>query len=247
MPSALHLLRIALLGLGVVLLSGCIEGREEIWLKVDGSGRLKASYRMPHVIMGQFGGAEQLTTTLREAAERDPHVDLSEISYRSEKRDIILEFEGTYDDLRKLCTFPQRQLRHPDDPDKPVKAEILFGVTDLTISAKEISLHRTIDISSIIPKRLQKNPKLLRDSQFHYVLNLPVSATETNAHVLPADRRRLEWVFLLRDHVTEPMVLTARGPLPIPWWVWLLAGLVLVLPAIVLIRFARRKRALTRS
>lgn len=241
-----HALRCGLLALGVLLLSGCIEGREELWLNPDGSGRLQATYRMPHVIMGQFGGAKKLTTTLREAAERDPHVDLSEISYRSEKGDIILEFEGTFDDLRKLCTFPQRQLRHPDDPEKPVKAEILFGITELTI-AKEISFHRTIDISSILTKQLKKKPSLLRDSQFRYVLNLPVSATASNAHKLSSDRKRLEWTFLLRDHVTEPMILTARGPLPVPKYIWVLAGLVILVPAVLLMRYLQRKRALKPS
>ena len=79
-----------------LLLLSCIEGREEVWLNRDGSGRLEASYRMPGVVMQQLGKPEDVVRTLQEAAARDEHVELTEVTHRKEKGFIILEFSGTF-------------------------------------------------------------------------------------------------------------------------------------------------------
>ena len=223
-----------------LLLASCIEGEEELWLERDGSGRLEATYKMPPLVMRSFGGPEELVKTLKEASARDQHVNLTHVSHRSEKGQVILEFSGTFDDLHKLCTFPQRQLRDPDEPDKPTKAEALFGETDFDISIRGISYHRTIDISSVLPKLISSAPHRLKDSSFHYILNLPMPASETNAPTLSSAEHKLEWTFLLRDYVNEPMILSAECPLPLPRKLWLLGLLpIAVLVAIFLFRTKR--------
>ena len=226
-----------------LLLAGCIEGEEEIWLEPDGSGRLEASYKMPPSVMQSFGGPEELARTLEEAAARDRHVHLTRISHRTDRGSIIFEFAGTFDDLRKLCTFPQRQLRDPDNPDQPVPAEALFGVTNLKITPFKISLQRTVDISGVLPKNFKRAPALLGKSNFHYILNLPVEARMSNASNLLETPRKLEWTFLLRDHATEPMILTAEGRLPVPRWLWFAAiALLIALLAITSLAFRTRRR-----
>lgn len=223
-----------------LLLSGCLEGEEEIWLAADGSGRFQASYKMPPAIMNSFGSAEGFVDTLKAAAERDKHVDLTQITHRRERGSVLVEFAGTFDDFRMLCTFPKRQLRDPHHPDQPVQSEALFGTIDLKITPLKISYDRSIDLSAVLPKSIKRAPAILDDSTFRYILHLPVEASTSNAANFPDAAQRLEWTFLLKDYASKPMKLHAEGRLPWP------RGILLILPLLallvpILIKHRRKK------
>ena len=65
-------------------------------------------------------------------------------------------------------------------------------------------------------------------------------ASETNAPTLSSADHKLEWTFLLRDYVHEPMILSAECPLPLPRKLWLLGLLpIAILVAIFLFRTKR--------
>ena len=229
-----------------LLLVSCIEGEEEIWLEPDGSGRIEATYKMPTAVARKIGDPDELVEKLKEAAARDPHIQLTSVSHEARRGGITLKFSGTFDDLRKLATFPQRQLRDPAEPDKRVKAEVLFGETNLDISWRGISYDRQVDISWLLKsspaaKAIVKVPALLGDSSFHYTLNLPAPARESNATTRSQDGHKLEWHFLLKDHAEKPMHLTAEGNLPLPGTLWLLPLAVLVLLFLIQNRRARKR------
>ncbi|MEC9055482.1 MAG: hypothetical protein VX633_09260, partial [Verrucomicrobiota bacterium] len=221
----------------------CIEGEEEIWLKPDGSGRIEATYKMPTAVAQKIGKPDELVRTLKEAAARDPHVDLTSVEHQTKRGGITLKFSGTFDDLRKLASFPQRQLRDPEKPDKRVRAEVLFGETKLETSWRRISYDRNVDISWLLKsspaaKPILKIPALLGNSFFRYTLNLPVPAGESNATSRSESEHKLEWSFLLKNHVEEPMHLTAAGDLPLPPSLW-----IILLPALLLLFFIQNRRA----
>ncbi len=230
-------------GLLAFLLVSCIEGEEEIWLQTDGSGRIEATYRMPTAVAQKIGEPDELVRILKEAAARDPHVELTSVEHQARRDGITLKFSGTFDDLRKLASFPQRQLRDPEKPDKRVKAEVLFGETNLKISRRGISYDRKVDISWLLKsspaaKPIVKIPALLGKSSFRYTLNLPVPARESNATSRSGNGHRLEWTFPLKKHVEEPMHLTAEGDLPLPGTIW-----IILLTALVLLFFIQNRRA----
>ncbi len=232
-----------LAGLLAFLLVSCIEGEEEIWLKPDGSGRIQATYKMPTAVAQKIGKPDELVRTLKEAAARDPHVDLTSVEHQARRGGITLKFSGTFDDLRKLASFPQRQLRDPEKPDKRVRAEVLFGETKLETSWRGISYDRNVDISWLLKsspaaKPILKIPALLGNSSFRYTLNLPVPARESNAPSRSESGHKLEWTFLLKNHVEEPMHLTAAGDLPLPRSLW-----IILLPAVLLLFFIQNRRA----
>ena len=229
-----------------LLLVSCIEGEEEIWLEPDGSGRIEATYKMPTVVAQKIGDPEELVEILKNAAARDPHIELTSVSHQTRRGGITLKFSGTFDDLRKLATFPQRQLRDPAEPDKRVKAEVLFGETHLDISWRGISYDRQVDISWLLKsspaaKAIVKVPALLGDSSFRYTLNLPAPARESNATARSQDGHKLEWLFLLKDHAEQPMHLTAEGDFPLPGTLWLIPFAILVLLFLIQNRRARKK------
>jgi hypothetical protein len=239
----LNRLSALLAALLALLLVSCIEGEEEIWLETDGSGRIEATYKMPTAVAEKIGKPNELVRILKEAATRDPHFELTSIEHQARPGGVTIQFSGTFDDLRKLASFPQRQLRDPQKPDKRVKAEVLFGETDLKISQREISYDRKVDInwllkSSPAAKPILKIPALLGKSSFRYTLNLPVPARESNATSLSESGHQLAWTFLLKNHVEKPMHLTAAGDLPLPRSLW-----VTLLPALLLLFFIQNRRA----
>ena len=67
-----------------LVLSGCIEGEEEIWLNPDGSGRIEARYKMPSAVAKRIGEPDELVRVLQEAAERDPHVEITSLTHTAE-------------------------------------------------------------------------------------------------------------------------------------------------------------------
>ena len=228
------------------LLVSCIEGEEEIWLEPDGSGRIEATYKMPTVVARKIGDPEELVEILKNAAARDPHIELTSVSHQTRRGGVTLKFSGTFDDLRKLATFPARQLRDPAEPDKRVKAEVLFGTTHLDISWRGLSYERQVDISWLLKsspaaKSIVRVPALLGNSSFRYTLNLPTSARESNSTTQSQDGHKLEWLFPLKNHVQEPMHLTAEGDLPLPGTLWLIPLAVLVLLFLIQNRRARKK------
>lgn len=235
-------------GLAIALLcalslTSCIEGDETIWLQRDGSGRFEAVYKMPSLVADRFGGAEELTDRLIEAAAGDQHVDLTSISHRKEGLSVICEFSGTFDSLQQFTTFPQRRLRDPEAPDEPVEAEALFGESKLVINDLSIQLARRIDFASVLPDRIKDAPALLGESAFHYTVHLPVEAAQTDADSISDDGKTLRWNFLLREHVNKPISLFVKAPLPIPWWVWC-AGILLVVAFLAILFLAIRRVAL---
>jgi len=250
LPRYPPLLRMRLLALLPVLLPlllvSCIEGEEEIWLEPDGSGRIEATYKMPTVVAQKIGDPDELVEILKNAAARDPHIELTSVSHQTRRGGVTLKFSGTFDDLRKLATFPQRQLRDPAEPDKRVKAEVLFGTTHLDISWRGLSYERQVDISWLLKsspaaKSIVRVPALLGNSSFRYTLNLPTSARESNSTTQSQNGHKLEWLFPLKNHVQEPMHLTAEGDLPLPGTLWLIPLAVLVLLFLIQNRRARKK------
>ena len=229
-----------------LLLVSCIEGEEEIWLEPDGSGRIEATYKMPTVVAQKIGDPDELVEILKNAAARDPHIELTSVSHQTRRGGVTLKFSGTFDDLRKLAPFPQRQLRDPAEPDKRVKAEVLFGTTHLDISWRGLSYERQVDISWLLKsspaaKSIVRVPALLGNSSFRYTLNLPTSARESNSTTQSQNGHKLEWLFPLKNHVQEPMHLTAEGDLPLPGTLWLIPLAALVLLFLIQNRRARKK------
>lgn len=229
-----------------LVLSGCIEGEEEIWLNPDGSGRIEARYKMPSAVAKRIGEPDELVRVLQEAAERDPHVEITSLTHTAEGGGVTLLFSGTFDDLNKLASFPRRQLRDASKPDKRVKAEVLFGEAEMSISEDAIIYDRKVDISWLLQstpaaKSIARMPALLGKSNLNFILNLPGAARESNASSQSEEGRRLEWNFLLKEHATEPMSMTAEATLPPSRSLWMVLVLIPVLLFLIQNRRSRTK------
>ena len=226
-------------------LASCIEGEEQIWLNSDGSGYIEARYKMPSAVAKRIGEPDELVRVLKEAAERDSHVEITDLTHTTEGGGITLACAGTFDNLNKLASFPQRQLRDASKPDKRVQAEVLFGESAMVISDENIIYDREVDISWLLQsnpatKSIAKMPALFGKSSLTFILNLPGEAQESNASSQSEDKLRHEWNFLLRENTTGPMSMTARAALPAskPPWLFLLA----ILPLVFFIQNVRSRK-----
>jgi len=230
-------------------LASCIEGEEQIWLNADGSGRVEARYKMPSAVAKRMGEPAELVRVLQEAAERDPHVEITHLAHNSEAGGITLAFSGTFDDLNKLASFPKRQLRDTLNPDKRVQAEVLFGEASMFVADGIITYDREVDISWLLQsnpatKSIAKMPALFGKSSLTFILNLPGEAEESNASSQSEDKLRLEWNFLLKENTNGPMPMTAKAALEAsnPPWLFLLA----IVPLVFFVQNARNRKKLER-
>lgn len=102
----------------LVLLTGCFDLLEEIWLETGGGARLKVEISVPKALlaMGRLGGQDLLLSVREDAAnvkaelEKDP--DLTGFEYRTEEDGAIykLIYEIATRDATKLAAVQQRTL-----------------------------------------------------------------------------------------------------------------------------------------
>jgi hypothetical protein len=220
-------------------LASCIEGDEELWLHADGSGRIETTYRMPPAIMNRLGGAETLKTRLQGAVEKEPSVRIETLDYRLEGPLIVFELKADFDDVRTFIELPKKHLSQPS-AGGPSAEESLFGMMNLQLSGLSLDFERTIDLSPVLPASIQNNAAMLGESAFNYTLHLPAKPTSQNADSVGPDGKSLHWSFLLRDHAKEPMQLETRMLLPLPWWVWTIGALLVLLIALVGFKLLKR-------
>jgi hypothetical protein len=234
-----RLLRFALPPL-ILVLASCIDGDEEIWLEPDGSGRLEATYKMPPQIMQSFGSAPVLQKKLEDAIAKEPGITINHMDHHMENGRVVFELDAAFDDVRTLAAFPKKHLRNPDTPDQPASEEALFGTMNLELNGLTMAFDRSIDLGPVLPDNVRQNPGFLGESAFRYVVHLPSAADTHNATGTADNGRTLKWKFLLREHASRPMVLTMKAPLPLPWWIWLVGGLLITLVVFLLVLTTRR-------
>ena len=220
----------------VLTLTSCIEGDEELWLNRNGSGRIEATYRMPPAIMNRFGGAAKLQQRLEDAIKNEPSIRIQEISNHIDGAQVVFTLKAEFDDARSFISLPKKHLRDPNKPDKPSAEESFFGKMNLRLNGLTLKFDRNVDLSSILPAAVQDNAAMLGDSSFNFFLHLPAKPSTHNATSVSDNGTTLNWSFKLKDHVSTPMVLHTSLLLPLPWWAWSLATIVILLLAFGIFR-----------
>jgi hypothetical protein len=85
---------------------------------------------------------------------------------------------------------------------------------------------------------------MLGSAAFKYTIHLPSRVRENNAHLVSDDGKTVSWNFKLQDYFENPMAMSFRADLPIPWWAWLLLALLILGMSGLIWRLKRRKSAL---
>lgn len=225
--SSRYLVR-ALLGLMMALLSGCIDGEEEISLGADRSARVKAVYRIPSLLLSAED-AEDLKSSIQSEVGKEKNLRLvtNKIEKHEGKRVIILEIET--DDVMGLDgTLGQ----HDPELKKSKGDKILHAIVGrimINLDGLSADLTREVDLSPLLDEYLGSNgSSMLGDSEFRYTVHLPEPVESSNAHQVLNHGRTLKWTHKLIDCRERPIRLMMKTSIPIPWWVYVAAVLLVL-------------------
>ena len=232
-----------LLILPVMLLCSCIEGEEEIWVKGDGSGKLVAHYRLPSLALRELGDPSDYVRAIKIIDEQEDGIEVQVITFEVKSGKAILHLEATFENALDLLELAERSesVFVEEAQADPTQLDAISGKIDVGIDGLSPTFNRAVSLGPILPSMVQKSPAMLGKSNFRYTIHLPADVKETNAHEVSEDQRTVTWNFLLKEYLNQPMVMSVKTSLPIPWWVLAtLATLVFTIASLILKRRQRR-------
>lgn len=220
-----------MLALGTVLLGGCLDGQEEMFIGKDGTARVRAVYRVPAAIFSA-GDAEQLRKTIAEEIGDHEHLELITNTAGEENGERVITLEIKTDDVMAL----ENALPRHAPGEKISRADriwhTLVGKVSVGMEGLSVSMSRDVNLGPVLEKHLGKNgAALMGDAEFRYVIHLPEAAQTSNAHEIVNDGRTLRWTYRLRECGSKPIELRFVAPVPVPWWAYALIALLFVVIA----------------
>ena len=225
--SAMKYLLNALLCAALLLLNSCIDGDEEIFLRADGGARVLAIYRVPTLLLS-VQDAEDLRSSIEKEVGSAKNLKLLTNKVEKHQGNRVITFEIETDDVMALEGVlaehdPALQMSKGD---KILHA--IIGRMVVNIEGFSVKLIREVQLEPLLDEYLGSNgASMLGDSTFRYTVHLPDAAESSNAHEVFNEGRTLKWTHKLIDSSTSPIIMTLTAPIPIPWWVFVLAALFL--------------------
>lgn len=223
--KCLHSIFLALL---CVILNSCIDGEEEVFIEADGSARVKAVYRVPGMLFSAED-AEALRVSIEQEFGREKTLRLvtNQVENQKGKRVVILEIET--DDV----TAMEGRLAEHDPGVVPSKADkilhAIVGRIAVNMEGLSVNLTRKVDLRPLLEEYLGSgSASMLGDSEFRYTVHLPEVAEKSNAHEVSNGGRTLKWSHKLVECGRKPITLSMTSPMPLPWWLYVVAALLLL-------------------
>lgn len=239
----------------VLFISGCkMDGDEEIEIHADGALTIRVNYQMPIRGLSLMDG-RALLTYFQGLADRHESISVNELSCElagNATVRLIAEIHTTDAmQLREIMAGESEMLESGELLDLTILAKVKAIIGDISIGVEGLSIkfRRSVQIGDLLKNELPSfNPDLLGDYQFRYSLTSPRAAKSHNATSTSNNGKTLIWVMPLKQSFEEPFTMQATLPIPIPWWVWLLVALaVLVILFILWKIFSYAKRKLQGS
>ncbi|MGJ8655390.1 MAG: hypothetical protein ACSHX6_02985 [Akkermansiaceae bacterium] len=230
-----------LLGIGSLLcmlfiLVGCkIDGEEEIEIHDNGALTMRVNYQIPELGLSLEDG-RLLVEYIQAFAFRHESISVNELSCEpSGNSTVRLIAEIHSSDALKLQEIMEAEtimFERDDSLDLELFAKLkaIIGEISIGVEGTNIIFNRAIVLGELLENGLPTlNPLLLGNYQFRYSLTSPRAAAHHNATTTSNNGKTLTWVMPLKHHVSTPFIMQATLPIPIPWWVWLLVGLAILL------------------
>ena len=223
--SAMKYLLNALLCAALLLLSSCIDGDEEIFLRADGGARVLAIYRVPTLLLS-VQDAEDLRSSIEKEVGSSKNLKLLTNKVEKQKGNRVITFEIETDDVMAL-----EGVLAEHDPDLEMSKgdkilHAIIGRMIVSIEGLSVKLIREVQLEPLLDEYLGPNgASMLGDSAFRYTVHLPDAVVSSNAHEVLNEGRTLKWSHKLVDSSTSPIIMTLTAPIPIPWWVFVLVAL----------------------
>jgi hypothetical protein len=207
-------LLIASLCLIAALLSSCIDGREEFWLRGDGSGAAEVVYEVPAAAAALKGGDDGLRRMLEEWLARRPEIRREHCDVTTTGDRTRIHVRVAFDSALKLLDL--------SDPEStrtlPAGARHLSGAFDFRLHGRDVELTRTISPGKALFAGLLMPKEEIEGRRLVYTVHLPEAALESNATRTENGGKTLIWDFALADGLKQPLVTRLKTRMPIPAW-----------------------------
>lgn len=225
--SMLRVLACALAG----LLASCIDGREEIWLHADGSGRADVSYSLPAAAAKFQGGETGVRRMIEDFLKTAPAISSSTCEVATVGDRLHIRVRTTFDSALELKNISTGEAMRK----VPSSATGLTGDFKVDVRGLRVDFSRTIKAGAALPGAAMMPASRIKDRKLTYIIHLPEAATNSNATRIEDSGRTLVWDFPLAVAVQGPVITRFTAPIPLPRWAvvtgWILAALIGLLAA----------------
>ena len=225
------------------LLTSCIDGREEMCLNPNGSGRMEIEYSLPASAAKLQGGVDGIRTMIDHFLTTSPGIKSSSYEVTSDQGRLNVLVRASFDsvlDLKKISPSGSAT-------QVPPSVSGFAGKVDLKMHGRTVDLTRTVAPGQALPGSIFMPASKFKDRRLVYIIHLPVAADESNATRIEDDGHTLVWDVALADAVKAPISTHFKATIPIPKWIIAAGGLlVLVLGTSMIVirrRFVRARTA----
>jgi hypothetical protein len=229
MGGTMRFLAIAAAG----LLSSCIDGREEVWLEADGSGRADVTYSIPSAAARLQGGETGIRRMIEEFLKNTPSISSSSCAVTTEGDRLKVQVEARFDsalDLKNISAGSAIKKLPP-------AANGLTGEIQAEVRGLSVDFARTMRLGDALPGFQLIPASQLAGRNLTYIIHLPTAATDSNASRTENSGHTLIWEFPLSEALQGPITTRLTAPLPIPNW----ATVTISVLGILLLAFIVRK------
>lgn len=220
---------IFVLALVLVMLGGCIEGDEEVFISADGSARVKAVYKVPGVLFSAED-AEELRVNIREKVgmEKNLRLLVNRVDKVNGNRVVTIEIET--DDVLALEGALEGRRSGVTSSKSGKILQAILGRVSVRQEGLVAEVNREVDLKPLLDEYVGKNGNaVLGDSEFRYTVHFPDPVDESNAHTVENGGRTLKWAYKLSESGKKPMVLRVVASVSVPYWVYGVGAVVLVM------------------
>jgi len=214
----------------MLTLNSCkIDGEEEITIREDGSAHLAMRYEVPAIFLS-LEEANELVAIFDKSLGHKDHLKLitnridsvkgQQIIHLVFETDPEVDFDGLFDEDKEGEGGGEKKKSNQ-------LLRAIVGDVDAKVDGLSVGVTRQVNLQPLLDKYMGKrSTSMLGDYEFRYTINLPKAAEQSNAHQVLDGGKTLKWTYLLREMKEKPMVMEVVAPIPLPWWVYALVGII---------------------
>lgn len=219
-------------------LASCIDGREEIWLNADGSGRADIFYSLPASAAKFQGGQSGIQQMIDGFLRKTPALTSSSCEVTTVGDRLQIRVLTAFDSALELAEISNGTSMR----ELPSSATGLTGDFKIGVHGLNVDFSRTIRAGEALPGIGFMPVATFKNRQLSYIIHLPKAATDSNATRIEDSGRTLVWEVPLAVAIQGPFATRFTAPIPLPRWVFAMAWtLAAILAWLVVRRFSRRK------
>jgi hypothetical protein len=204
------------------LLVSCIDGREEVWLNADGSGRTDITYSLPAAAARFQGGENGVKKMIGDFLSHTPVLKNPTCEVTTVDGRLTIRVQASFDSALDLKDISEGESMAK----LPSSASGLTGSTLVTVSGRTVDFSRTISAGDALPGSSFMPASQFEGRRLTYIMHLPMAALQSNATRTENEGRTLVWDIPLAQAIKGPVATRFKANVPVPVWLLASAGTV---------------------